>query len=257
MTLRHRHYLLAALVALTLHVIAAAVLLWRPAPPEGAAIAAGAGGIEIALGPAGSERGEAQTVDVDVIEPVAPETIATSEPPPQALPEREAIAEPPAMQDPEPRPAEDPEPQVAAEALPRPSSKVPQTETPSPAPADAAGRGGTREAEDIGSGDASPGGGVPGATRDYAAILLAWLERHKEYPRRARLRRQEGTAMLYLMIDRDGRVLDYRLEKSSNHPMLDEEVLAMIQRAQPLPAMPEELAGNQLELIVPVEFFLR
>src|SRR3546814_21089932 len=42
------------------------------------------------------------------------------------------------------------------------------------------------------------GGGAPGAFVDYKAQLYAWLDKHKEYPRRARLRRQEGTALLEL-----------------------------------------------------------
>ena len=34
---------------------------------------------------------------------------------------------------------------------------------------------------------------VDGARNDYFSLLRAWLERHKEYPRNARLKRQEGT----------------------------------------------------------------
>jgi len=87
--------------------------------------------------------------------------------------------------------------------------------------------------------------------------LLAWLEHYKEYPRRARLRRQQGTALLYFIIDRTGRVLNYRLHQSSGHRILDNEVLSMIQRAQPLPPIPDKIDREQLELIVPVQFFLR
>lgn len=269
MTLHHRHYLVAALLALTLHVIVAIVLLWRPPPPEGAALAAGAGGIEIALGPAGRERGEPRPVEADSSEPVAPEPVADPRPTPQPeqVPEKapepppivppETAPEPQAMEEPEPAPAEQRAPPVAAENIPMQPSDVRPAAIPSPAPAGAGGRGGLREADETGAGDATPGGGLPGATRDYASTLLAWLERHKEYPRRARLRRQQGTAMLYLKVDQAGAVLDYRLEKSSSHSVLDQEVMDMVERAQPLPAMPEALGQAPLELIVPVEFFLR
>jgi len=103
----------------------------------------------------------------------------------------------------------------------------------------------------------SPGRGLPGDTRDYAATLLAWLERHKEYPRSARLRRQEGTVMLYFVVDREGRVLAHRIDKGSGYPALDAGVLAKIERAQPLPAMPAHMDKPTLELVVPVQFFLR
>ena len=39
--------------------------------------------------------------------------------------------------------------------------------------------------------------------------------------------------------------------------LLDEEVEAMIERAQPLPRMPADMAHAQLEIVVPVRFSLR
>ncbi|MDF1735083.1 MAG: TonB family protein [Minwuia sp.] len=101
------------------------------------------------------------------------------------------------------------------------------------------------------------GGGTPGEQADYMTRLLNWLERHKEYPRRAQRRRQEGTAMLFFRMDRDGLVMDYKIEQGSGHALLDAEVEAMLQRAQPLPAMPDFMPQNQLELVVPVNFALR
>lgn len=101
------------------------------------------------------------------------------------------------------------------------------------------------------------GGGAAGAFVDYKAQLQAWLEKHKEYPRRAQLRRQEGTARLYVAFDRHGIVLEYRILESSGYKLLDEEVVAMIKRASPLPAPPAAMPGDRLDYIVPVEFFQR
>lgn len=39
--------------------------------------------------------------------------------------------------------------------------------------------------------------------------------------------------------------------------VLDAEVQKMIERAQPLPAMPDTKDNSTLELVVPVQFFLR
>jgi len=101
------------------------------------------------------------------------------------------------------------------------------------------------------------GGGDPEARDSYMGRLRAWLERHKTYPRRAQRRRMEGTVLLYFMMDRTGRVLSYRLERSSGHAMLDEAVLDLIARAQPLPAMPASIPDRRLELVVPIRFELR
>lgn len=98
---------------------------------------------------------------------------------------------------------------------------------------------------------------MPDVVSNYTVQIRAWLEKHKEYPRRALLRRQQGTALLFLVMGRDGQVLDHRIEETSGHALLDREVTAMIERAQPLPRMPDEVPDARLELVVPVEFFLR
>lgn len=129
-------------------------------------------------------------------------------------------------------------------------------EASAPSVAGTGGQAGSGETASAGSGDSAAGGGTPGASPDYLARLRAWLEKHKRYPRRARLRRQEGTAMLSFVVDREGRVVEYSIRESSGHRILDEEVVAMIERAQPLPGFPDDLQRPRLELVVPVQFFL-
>jgi len=269
-----RGWLTALAMATGLHVALAVLAFWSPAaPPAGQALAAGTGGVEVALGPAGRAAGGPETVRADTsaeepptAEPASepePDPTAEPNPAPESEPETESEAEP----EPEPAPEPEPEPTpveaptASAQVQPDPSTATKRAPAREPAPrpsvAGAGGKSGSRQADNTGSGDNSAGGGLPGETRDYAATLLAWLERHKEYPRAARLRRQEGTAMLYFLVDREGRVLEHRIEQGSGHPALDAEVLAMIERAQPLPAMPASLEKDQLELVVPVQFFLR
>ena len=185
--------------------------------------------------------------------------------PVESNPAEEAVARAmvaPPLPMPKPRP-----PQRETRPEPR-AEAAPETAQPSEAPAEQAavimppapgadGRAGTQANPDAGSANDTSGGGMPGATADYMAVLQAWLERHKEYPSRAQRRRQEGTALLYFVMDRDGWVIEYRLEQSSGHDLLDREVAAMIERAQPLPRMPDDIRPSRLELVVPVQFFLR
>jgi protein TonB len=91
---------------------------------------------------------------------------------------------------------------------------------------------------------------------DYLGLLQAWLERHKEYPRLARRRGMEGEVLLRFVMDRSGQVLEFAIERSSGHALLDREAEHMIERAQPLPAMPADLAGDRLQLVVPLLFRL-
>ena len=95
------------------------------------------------------------------------------------------------------------------------------------------------------------------APPSYRNALRAWLERHKDYPRRARAMRMEGVAKLYFVIDRKGRVLEWEIRNSSGERMLDEAVEDMIRRADPMPAMPDEMTVERMELLVAIGFTLR
>lgn len=73
----------------------------------------------------------------------------------------------------------------------------------------------------------------------------------------AMARHEQGVPWIRFVIDRQGRVLSASLERSSGVPDLDREALALPKRAQPLPKPPEDRPGETLELVVPVEFFIR
>ncbi|HEY4263699.1 MAG TPA: energy transducer TonB [Micropepsaceae bacterium] len=90
----------------------------------------------------------------------------------------------------------------------------------------------------------------------FAARLFAHLNRFKRYPEGAKLRHQEGIVSLRFTMDRNGRVLSFDIAKSSGSAALDAEARELIQRAQPLPALPPEFGRETLDLIVPVEFSL-
>ncbi len=96
-----------------------------------------------------------------------------------------------------------------------------------------------------------------GETRDsFLGKLLAQLNRFKQYPRAARQAHIEGVVMLHFVMDAQGRVVSFEIAKSSGRPVLDNEALALIQRAQPLPALPADFPTRTLDAVVPIEFSL-
>jgi TonB family protein len=98
---------------------------------------------------------------------------------------------------------------------------------------------------------------LAGETRDsFLGRLLAQLNRFKQYPRAARQARIEGVVMLHFVMDADGKVLSFEIAKSSGRPVLDNEALALIQRAQPLPRLPADFPTRTLDAVVPIEFSL-
>lgn len=95
------------------------------------------------------------------------------------------------------------------------------------------------------------------AVRDFQMALLRHLNHHKRYPPSARAKREQGVVYVRFAMDRRGRVLRAEIERHSKYRPLDEEGLALLRRAEPLPVPPIELAGDPLEMVVPVEFSLR
>ena len=94
------------------------------------------------------------------------------------------------------------------------------------------------------------------------AALMTWrnqvvtiLERNKRYPSDARARGEHGVARLAFSIDGAGHLVSSRIVASSGSAALDQETLALVQRAQPFPPPPPDLAGA--EMTVPVSFSIR
>lgn len=177
-------------------------------------------------------------------------------PPPGPLPEPEPeVALPPVPDVPPPPPPPEvaevePPPEPVPEPVFVPQASVPTTTAP---PEVQAPEAVTAAAPVMADASAIMASVMP----SFEQILLAHLEQHRRYPARARKRHQEGTATLRFVMDREGHVLSFRLERSSGYDLLDDEVLEMIRRAEPLPAIPAELGRDRLELVVPVRFVLK
>lgn len=120
---------------------------------------------------------------------------------------------------------------VAAEAPPSPRMAAPAMAAPSSAPSNA----------------------LP----TWRGALVAHLQRYKRYPAAAQFRRQEGISTVRFVMDREGKVLSARLERGCGFSRLDDEALALLDRAQPLPLPPPEIEGDRIELVVPIQFNLR
>ena len=122
--------------------------------------------------------------------------------------------------------------------LPKPPPKVQQT---SPAP--------RTTVHEIAS--------APRIDPSWESLLLRHLEEFKNYPLAARRRGEQGVALLAFSIDRNGHVTSRRIVKSSGYADLDAEVLALVERAEPMPAFPPSMTQAQLDLTVPIRFSLR
>ena len=163
----------------------------------------------------------------------------------EAAPPGETVA---AVQPPPP-PVSPPSHPIRAAPVPRPVPRpaTPRAVAPAEAPSEAAS-------------DAAPAAPALTVSRpppSYIGALLGVLNPHKDYPSAARWRREEGIVLLRFSMRRDGTVTAWRIERSSGSQDLDGAVEQMIRRASPLPAPPDELLGDPVEITVPVRFSLR
>ncbi len=89
----------------------------------------------------------------------------------------------------------------------------------------------------------------PKVMSSWRAAIAAHLNQHKRYPGSG-----AGISTITFSIDRSGKVLSARLLRSSGNAALDAEAVAMARRASPLPKPPAGIAGDNLNLTVPVRF---
>ena len=284
--LKTYHWFGAVAFAFFIHATLAYVFFYDKKPVSGA-MAEGVGGLEISISMIAAAQGaEAQTEVKETPQPVEepeikePEVVEKPiEPEPAPIIEEEIVETPepePVEQMAEITPVSEPKPRVkpVVNAPEKPTLKKKVTQKPiSPKPAPVKtqeparpkqlanlSQGSTQKAPKANRMDTTThaGGGVVGNVRpDYITKLRYWLEKHKTYPRKAKRRRQEGVVILSFTINRDGRISNYRIKQPSGYKALDQETLAMLERAQPLPEFPMEMKEDKLHLTLPVQFALR
>jgi len=232
---------LSLLLALCIHGMLLAAGLWmHPPRPTPAA-------------------GNMQALMVELAPLPAAPSAPPSELPPAPPPQVQQAQPKPAPKPPEPKPQPDLKPEVedpyreaqedSAEESTQEQAAMAQTSAP---PSVDAPPGADHAANQSVSGQAHQQ-----AVARWQGLLLGHLERHRRYPRNARRLRQQGVAHVRFSVDRQGRVSNPRIGRSSGHPLLDEETIATLLRASPVPPPPPEIRGNPVEVSIPVSFFIR
>lgn len=228
-----------------------------------------AGAIRLALGWASSDVPYSPPPAAIMLElaplPAAPEAAPNEAPPGPEL--SEVLPEPE-----EPPPIEMPPPLLAEVTLPAPEPPPPLDLKPPPPPRPPEKKVERKPPQPkVSAPPAAPetariaAAPMPGASVDppsatlptWKGLLLRHLERHKRYPTESQRARHEGVTYVRFTMSRDGRVIAARIERASGHAALDNEGLDLLQRAQPLPPLPQDQPGESLEIVVPIQFFLR
>ncbi|WMJ02928.1 energy transducer TonB [Pseudomonas chlororaphis subsp. aurantiaca] len=187
-------------------------------------------------------------VEIALVEPepqVAPEPVVEQEPPPPVIEDQEAEpAPPPPPPKPQPKPEPKPKPQpkptpVAAKTTPAPTPRVaakpvqpavaPTPAPPAPPPAPKV------------DGQALEGGYLKGLRNE--------LDSYKQYPsgRQASLERPTGEVVVWLLVDRQGRVLDSGIQTQASSMLLNRAATNSLRRIKQVKPFPEQAFGGRNE----------
>jgi len=66
-----------------------------------------------------------------------------------------------------------------------------------------------------------------------------------------------GEATVQFTVDRTGHVVAARVVHSFGSTALDEEALAVLKRADPLPPAPDQVGGMTFDLTLPIQFRIK
>jgi len=260
--IQKRYWLFALLMALSIH--AAGFVFFLDKDTDDGAKLPGDQGIEIDLGMIG-DLGETKEIEKEV----APEPTPEPEPEPEPVIEPVTVPEPvkqpepikPKQQTetklkktpepaPKPEPKQDIKPEPEIVEAPQPKPVVATTATNDTQPKQ------QKQKLTTGKANAITTGGQVAARQSYFSLLAATLAKHKRYPTASRRRGEEGIVKLFFIVDRDGKVLEYRISETSGSRRLDEAVIKMLDKASPLPAFPADMRQQRLEVNVPIAFQL-
>ncbi len=198
----------------------------------------------------------------NIVEP-EPQQLPQLQPEPQTPPPVPDISEPQNVVEPEPQQLTplQPEPQTPASvktrdpaSLPKPPRKPTAEQKPKPLPprevrvTNSDRETATRlaaERQRVAQQEAQAAGAA------WKGLVAAHINRTKRYPAGAS---GSGTVSVSFTISRNGQVLSARLSGSSGTSAFDLEALALLRRANPIPAPPSGFGGETISLSIPIRF---
>ncbi|AZE66241.1 Ferric siderophore transport system, periplasmic binding protein TonB [Pseudomonas synxantha] len=189
-------------------------------------------------------------VELALVEPepeVVPEPVVEQEPPPPVIEDEEAEPAPPP---PPPKPLPKPEPKPKPKPVPKP---VVAKAAPTPAPVAAA-----KPVAPVAAPTAPVAPPAPPAPPKvdgqaleggYLKGLRNELDTYKQYPtgRQASLERPSGEVVVWLLVDRQGRVLDSGVQSPASSMLLNRAATNSLRRIKQVKPFPEQAFGGRNE----------
>ncbi|MDF2793958.1 MAG: energy transducer TonB [Pseudomonas orientalis] len=190
-------------------------------------------------------------VELALVEPepeVVPQPVMEQEPPPPVIEDEEAEPAPPP---PPPKPVPKPEPKPKPKPVPKPAPVVAKpTPTPTPPPVTAKpAPAAVAQAAPTPAPPAPPKVDSQALEGGYLKGLRNELDTYKQYPtgRQASLERPSGEVVVWLLVDRQGRVLDSGLQTQAPSMLLNRAATNSLRRIKQVKPFPEQAFGGRNE----------
>jgi len=188
-------------------------------------------------------------VELALVEPepeVIPQPVVEQAPPPPVIEDEEAEPAPPP---PPSKPLPKPEPKPKPKPLPKPVVAKP---APAPTPPPVAAKPAPTAVAQVAPTPAPPappkvdGQALEGG---YLKGLRNELDTYKQYPtgRQASLERPTGEVVVWLLVDRQGRVLDSGLQTQASSMLLNRAATNSLRRIKQVKPFPEQAFGGRNE----------
>jgi TonB family protein len=97
---------------------------------------------------------------------------------------------------------------------------------------------------------------LDGLQLKWESTVLARMRREKSYPALALQNGQEDIVYVKITVNRQGYVQVSSIIRSRHIDTLDQAALDLVKRVNPLPALPQTIAGEQYTIIVPIDYFI-
>lgn len=105
-------------------------------------------------------------------------------------------------------------------------------------------------------GSANSGGRAATVKEIYISEVRSRIEANKSYPLISRRMGQTGTAVVAFTLLKDGSIIDLHVHKSSKFDRLDASALDAVKKVGRFNPIPQEVGVSQMDITVPVKFYL-
>jgi periplasmic protein TonB len=191
--------------------------------------------------------------------PVGPDAEASA--PSPAVVEQKTVVEETDLPKAIPTDADDPDSAVTPDDVKKPDDKDPKITAVQATPSNAAAAAEATAVPSVENAASSPRSAAPSLGTGESSLrdrvtwekeLAAHFDKYKRYPGERAM--QAAQVIVNFVLDRAGHVLSSRVVKGSGDAAFDAAALAMLQRADPVPSPPSEVADQGLSFTLPVIF---